>query len=75
MRGAGADKGQKEFLTGRSIPMLNEFAIHNILVDVDFLEEEFKRNGRPQLMTAFGELREAGCVECVFTIVESRSVE
>ena len=37
--------------------MLNEFAIHNILVDVDFLEDEFKQAGRPQLMSAFAELR------------------
>ncbi|EKM59243.1 uncharacterized protein PHACADRAFT_136668 [Phanerochaete carnosa HHB-10118-sp] len=46
-----------EFLTGRSIPMLNENAIHNILVDVDFLEDEFKQAGRPQLLAAFAELR------------------
>ena len=37
--------------------MLNENAIHNILVDVDFLEDEFKQAGRPQLMAAFAELR------------------
>lgn len=37
--------------------MMNENAISNILVDVDFLEEEFKRNGRPHLMAAFAELR------------------
>ena len=47
----------QEFLTGKSIPMLNENGIHNILVDVDFLEAEFKGAGRPQLMAAFGELR------------------
>ncbi|KAJ3554408.1 hypothetical protein NM688_g3127 [Phlebia brevispora] len=46
-----------DFLTGRDIPMMNENAISNILVDVDFLEDEFKKNGRPQLMTAFAELR------------------
>lgn len=38
---------------------MNENAIANILVDVDFLEEEFKRAGRPQLMAAFAELRTA----------------
>ncbi len=37
--------------------MMNENAISNILVDVDFLEEEFKRIGRSQLMAAFTELR------------------
>lgn len=37
--------------------MMNENAISNILVDVDFLEDEFKRAGRPQLMDAFAELR------------------
>lgn len=37
--------------------MMNENAISNILVDVDFLEDEFKKNGRPQLMAAFAELR------------------
>ncbi|THG93626.1 hypothetical protein EW026_g7662 [Hermanssonia centrifuga] len=46
-----------DFLTGRNIPMMNENAISNILVDVDFLEEEFKRIGRSQLMAAFIELR------------------
>ncbi|PSR93718.1 hypothetical protein PHLCEN_2v4613 [Hermanssonia centrifuga] len=46
-----------DFLTGRNIPMMNENAISNILVDVDFLEEEFKRIGRSQLMAAFTELR------------------
>ena len=44
-------------MTGRNIPMMNENAIHNVLMDVDFLEEEFKRAGKPQLMTAFAELR------------------
>lgn len=37
--------------------MMNENAISNILLDVDFLEQEFQRNGRPHLMTAFSELR------------------
>ncbi|KIP10689.1 hypothetical protein PHLGIDRAFT_494456 [Phlebiopsis gigantea 11061_1 CR5-6] len=46
-----------DFLTGRNIPMMNENAISNILMDVDFLEEEFKRAGKPHLMAAFAELR------------------
>lgn len=44
-------------MTGRDVPMLNENFIINILTDVDFLEQEFQRNGRPQLMSAFIELR------------------
>ncbi|KAF8165519.1 exocyst complex component, sec15 subunit [Crassisporium funariophilum] len=46
-----------DFLTGRDIPMLNENAISNILIDVDFLEDEMKRIGRSHLGTAFAELR------------------
>lgn len=37
--------------------MMNENAISNILVDVDFLEDEFKRIGRSHLTTVFTELR------------------
>jgi exocyst complex component 6 len=44
-------------MTGKDIPMLNENFVINILTDVDFLDQEFQRNGRPQLMTAFAELR------------------
>ena len=29
--------------------MVNENAISNILIDIDFLEEEFRRHGRPDL--------------------------
>ncbi|CAL1701124.1 unnamed protein product [Somion occarium] len=46
-----------DFMAGRNIPMMNENAISNILVDVDFLEDEFKRNGRPELCSVFQELR------------------
>ncbi|EMD40837.1 hypothetical protein CERSUDRAFT_111421 [Gelatoporia subvermispora B] len=46
-----------DFLAGRNVPMVNENAISNVLVDVDFLEEEFKRNGRGHLNAAFNELR------------------
>ncbi|KAF7985236.1 hypothetical protein HWV62_7888 [Athelia sp. TMB] len=45
------------FLTGRDVPAMNEFAIANILVDVDFLEDEFKRIKRPHLGLMFNELR------------------
>ena len=47
----------QDFLTGRDIPMMNENAISNILIDVDFLEEELKRIGRSHLAAAFTELR------------------
>lgn len=36
---------------------MNENAIFNILVDVDFLDDEFKRIGRPHLTSVFTELR------------------
>jgi hypothetical protein len=50
----------QSFLTGRDIPMMNENAISNILIDVDFLEEELKRIGRSHLTAVFGELRLVG---------------
>lgn len=37
--------------------MMNENAISNLLVDVDFLEDELKRNGRGHLNLTFVELR------------------
>lgn len=37
--------------------MMNENAISNLLVDCDFLENEFGRIGRPHLSSAFNELR------------------
>ncbi|KAF7301857.1 Rsec15 protein [Mycena indigotica] len=46
-----------DFLTGRNIPMMNENAITNILIDVDFLEEELRRIGRGHLSGVFVELR------------------
>ncbi|KDR83938.1 hypothetical protein GALMADRAFT_236441 [Galerina marginata CBS 339.88] len=46
-----------DFLTGRDIPMMNENAISNILIDVDFLEDELKRIGRSHFSTVFTELR------------------
>ncbi|KAF9006559.1 exocyst complex component, sec15 subunit [Cyathus striatus] len=45
------------FLTGRDVPMMNENAISNILIDVDFLEDELKRIGRSHLASVFMELR------------------
>ncbi|KAG5651378.1 hypothetical protein H0H81_008877 [Sphagnurus paluster] len=46
-----------DFISGRDIPMMNENAMSNILIDVDFLEEELKRIGRSHLSSVFVELR------------------
>ncbi|KAF4575090.1 hypothetical protein EYR36_006446 [Pleurotus pulmonarius] len=46
-----------DFLTGRNVAVMNESAISNILVDVDFLENELKRIGRAHLCSVFTELR------------------
>lgn len=54
----------QEFLTSRSIPAINDYALSNILVDVDFIEEELKRNGRAHLNAAFNELRSV----CFFSV-------
>lgn len=44
-------------LAGRDIDTINENAISNILIDVDYLEDALKRIGRSHLATAFIELR------------------
>ncbi|KAH9985200.1 exocyst complex component sec15 subunit [Russula compacta] len=46
-----------DFLADRNIPMMNENAIANILVDLDFLEEQFRDVGRANLTSLFTELR------------------
>jgi hypothetical protein len=46
-----------EFLFGRDIPIINENGISNLLVDVDYLESEFKKLGRAELAGVFAELR------------------
>ncbi|KAH7931199.1 exocyst complex subunit Sec15-like protein [Leucogyrophana mollusca] len=46
-----------DFLTGPNVQAMNENAISNILVDVEFLEGEFTRIGRSHLNTVFAELR------------------
>ncbi|KAI3612207.1 exocyst complex sec15 subunit [Moniliophthora roreri] len=46
-----------DFLTGRDIPMLNENAISNVLIDVDFIEDQLRNIGRAHLSSAFVELR------------------
>lgn len=37
--------------------MMNENAMANVLVDVDFLEEQFRSAGRADLVSLFSELR------------------
>ena len=37
--------------------MMNENAMANVLVDVDFLEEQFRGAGRAGLVSLFSELR------------------
>ncbi|KAI0277345.1 exocyst complex component sec15 subunit [Russula aff. rugulosa BPL654] len=46
-----------EFLADRTIEKINENAIANILVDLDFLEEQFRNAGRANLSSLFSELR------------------
>ncbi|KAI0332397.1 rsec15 [Cubamyces sp. BRFM 1775] len=50
-----------DFLTGRDIPMMNENAVANLIMDVDFLDEEFKRSGH-SYSAAFTELRSTASV-------------
>jgi exocyst complex component 6 len=50
-------KSMQAFLTGPNIPMLNENALSNVLVDVDFIDDELKRINRAHLSSSFAELR------------------
>ncbi|KAK2466101.1 hypothetical protein APHAL10511_001743 [Amanita phalloides] len=59
-----------DFLTGRDVPMMNENAVSNILIDVDFLEEELKRIGRSHLSSAFVELRMTAGIPLSDTVQE-----
>ncbi|KAJ7240336.1 exocyst complex component, sec15 subunit [Mycena haematopus] len=59
-----------DFLTGRNIPMMNENAISNILIDVDFLEEELRRIGRGHLSSVFVELRTTTSIPLNSTVQE-----
>ncbi|CAA7260029.1 unnamed protein product [Cyclocybe aegerita] len=58
------------FLTGHDIPMMNENAISNILIDVDFLEEELRRIGRSHLASVFSELRMTTSIPLSGTVQE-----
>lgn len=44
-------------MIGRNVPMMNENGVANLLLDIDFLEDEFKRGGHAHLNAAFLELR------------------
>jgi len=46
-----------DFLTDRNTAMMNENALANVLVDLDFLEEQFRSAGRANLVSLFSELR------------------
>jgi len=59
-----------DFLCGRDIPMINDNALSNLLVDVDFLNEEFKRIGRPDLASVFVELRSMTSIVMSDTVQE-----
>ncbi|KAG8728677.1 hypothetical protein FRC12_021571 [Ceratobasidium sp. 428] len=45
-----------DFLSGRGITSMSEDAIRNMLVDVDFMKEQFEAIGRSSAMSAFKEL-------------------
>ncbi|KAG2013848.1 rsec15 [Coprinopsis cinerea AmutBmut pab1-1] len=59
-----------DFLCGRDIQVMNENAVSNILIDIDFLEEELKRIGRPHLSSVFTELRMTGSIPLNNTVQE-----
>jgi len=40
------------------VPAINENGLTNLTIDIDFLESEFKRLGKPHLISVFIELRE-----------------
>jgi hypothetical protein len=53
---------------------MNENAILNVLIDVDFLESEFKRIGRSHLTSVFGELRSVSYPSCLKDITRSNAM-
>ncbi|KAH7343400.1 exocyst complex component, sec15 subunit [Rhizoctonia solani] len=46
-----------DFLSGRNIQAMSEDAIRSMLVDVDFMKDQFESIGRPEATSAFKELR------------------
>jgi hypothetical protein len=55
---------------GPNVPMLNENALSNVVVDVDFLDDELRRINRAHLSVVFAELR---AVRDISPIARSRA--
>lgn len=47
----------QNFLVGPDVPIISESGLKNLLVDLDFLEGEFRQLGRASLTGVFAELR------------------
>lgn len=50
--------------------MVNENAISNVLIDVDYLEDALKRIGRSHLASVFAELRSVRDTPQICTLVK-----
>jgi hypothetical protein len=61
----------QSFLTGPNISMLNENALSNVLVDVDFIDDELKRINRAHLSSSFDELRGVSDYQCTTHISDA----
>ncbi|KAJ8086836.1 Rab GTPase-binding exocyst subunit S15 [Marasmius tenuissimus] len=59
-----------DFLVGHNIPILNENAISNVLIDVDFIEDQLRNVGRPHLSPIFAELRMTSSIPLNNTVQE-----
>ncbi|KAJ8093400.1 Rab GTPase-binding exocyst subunit S15 [Marasmius tenuissimus] len=59
-----------DFLVGHNIPILNENAISNVLIDVDLIEDQLRNVGRPHLSPIFAELRMTSSIPLNNTVQE-----
>jgi len=59
-----------DFVVGRNVSALNENALSNLLIDVDFLDAELRRIGRGHLVAAFDELRAMAGIVLNDTVAE-----
>jgi hypothetical protein len=50
----------QDFLVGNSVMRMNEEAISNILVDVDFIEQSLRDSGQAHLSSIFDHLKLVG---------------
>lgn len=50
----------QDFLVGNSVPRMNEEAISNILVDVDFIEQSLRDSDQAHLSSIFDHLKLVG---------------